>query len=138
MADNPQPVRLNLEKLAPPPAETTAAVAPDTQAPGSPEEIKDKVIAVLHTCYDPELPVNIYELGLVYDLDVDAGGVVKIRMTLTSPACPVAGSLVEEVQGKIKAIAGVTSAQVELAWDPPWDKSRMSDAARLELGIFDY
>jgi FeS assembly SUF system protein len=146
MADNPQPVRLNLEKLAPHQksevsdqrSETNTAGPADDAANSSPEDLKEKVIAVLHTCYDPELPVNIYELGLVYDVDVNAAGAVGIRMTLTSPGCPVAGSLVQEVQGKIKAIAGVTSAQVDLVWDPPWDKSRMSDAAKLQLGIFDY
>ena len=95
------------------------------------------VIAALHTCYDPEIPVDIYELGLIYDLKVDPAGAVAIRMTLTSPACPVAGVLPGEVQAKVKAVPGVTDARVELVWDPPWDKSRLSEAAQLQLGLFD-
>ncbi len=152
MSDKSQPVRLNLDKLAraAPDADREANITPDSfsrDAPAerggvpesnlTPEELKEKIIAVLHTCYDPELPVNIYELGLVYGIDVDAAGAVKIRMTLTSPGCPVAGSLASEVQSRIKALPGVTSAQVEVVWDPPWDKSRMSEAAKLELGFFD-
>jgi FeS assembly SUF system protein len=99
--------------------------------------LHDQVVAVLKTCFDPEVPVNIYELGLVYGIDVTAAGAVTIRMTLTSPACPVAGSLPGEVQTKIRAIPGVTDAKVDLVWDPPWDKNRMTEAARLELGLFD-
>ena len=132
-----QPVRLNLEKLATPPAEAKTFPTAEAEANLSPEDLKEKVIAVLHTCYDPELPVNIYELGLVYDVQVDAGA-VRVEMTLTSPGCPVAGSLAAEVQAKIQAIAGVKSAQVDIVWEPPWDKSRMSEAAKLQLGIFDY
>jgi FeS assembly SUF system protein len=100
-------------------------------------DLREKVIAALKTCFDPEVPVNIYELGLIYNIDVSPNSVVTIRMTLTSPACPVAGSLPGEVQTKVKAIPGVADAKVDLVWDPPWDKARMSDVARLELGIFD-
>ncbi len=95
------------------------------------------VVSALRRCYDPEIPVNIYELGLIYGIDVDPSGAVAVRMTLTSPACPAAGSLPPEVQAKVSAIPGVTSAKVDVVWDPPWDKNRMSEAARLELGIFD-
>jgi len=98
--------------------------------------IQDKVIEVLRTCYDPEIPVNIYELGLVYDVKVEPAGAVNVRMTLTSPACPVAGSLPGEVQAKIKTIPNITAANVEVVWDPPWDPSKMSEAARLQLGMF--
>jgi FeS assembly SUF system protein len=105
-------------------------------APPMEGSLEDRVIAALKTCYDPELPVNIYELGLIYDLKTDAAGAVAIRMTLTSPGCPVAGSLVNDVQAKVQAVPGVTSAHVELVWDPPWDRSRMSEAAQLELGLF--
>jgi FeS assembly SUF system protein len=87
--------------------------------------------------FDPEIPVNIYELGLIYDLKIDPAGAVSIRMTLTSPACPVAGALPGEVQARVQAVPGVTSANVELVWDPPWDMSRMSEEARLQLGLFD-
>ena len=100
--------------------------------------LEENVIAALRGVYDPEIPVNIYELGLVYDIDADATtGNVGIRMTLTTPACPVAGSLPGEVQARVEAIPGVTSAQVDLVWDPPWDKNMMSDAAKLQLGMFD-
>jgi FeS assembly SUF system protein len=100
-------------------------------------DIEEQVVAVLRTCYDPEIPVNIYELGLIYQIGVTPVGEVKILMTLTSPMCPVAGTLPGEVQAKVKAIPGVIDAKVELVWDPPWDKERMSEAARLELGIFE-
>ncbi len=93
------------------------------------------VIEVLRTIYDPELPINIYEMGLIYGIDVGADDVVTIRMTLTTPACPAAESLPPEVASKVKAIAGVTDARVELVWDPPWTPERMSEAARLEAGL---
>jgi len=97
--------------------------------------LQDRVIEVLRTCFDPEIPVNIYELGLVYDVKVDPSGQVGIRMTLTSPLCPVAASLPMEVEDKVRAVPDVTAAKVEITWDPPWDPSRMSEAARLQLGI---
>jgi FeS assembly SUF system protein len=97
--------------------------------------LRERVEAVLHTIYDPEIPVNIYELGLIYDLNVSDTGVVDIKMTLTAPNCPAAGMMPAEVEAKVCAVDGVTSASVELVWEPPWDKSRMSEAARLELGF---
>lgn len=99
--------------------------------------LEERVIAALHGVFDPEIPVNIYELGLIYELKIDPTGAVSIRMTLTSPACPVAGALPGDVQARVQAIPGVTSAKVELVWEPPWDMSRMSDEARLQLGLFD-
>ena len=110
-----------------------------TETPGkvfSPEEIEQGVIEALRTVYDPEIPVNVYELGLVYAVDVDQSGKVLVRMTLTSPGCPVAGSLPVEVASKARRIPGVTDAKVELVWDPPWDPSMMTEAAKLQLGIF--
>ena len=98
-------------------------------------EIQEQVIDALRTVFDPEIPVNIYELGLVYDVNVDPSGAVGIRMTLTSPHCPAAASLPVEVEAKTRAVPGVSSAKVEVVWDPPWDQSRMSDAARLQLGL---
>ena len=98
--------------------------------------IEEKVIEVLRTVYDPEIPVNVYELGLVYGVDVDPTGVVNIRMTLTSPGCPVAGSLPPEVESKVRGVPGVTSCRVELVWDPPWSPDHMSEAAKLQLGFF--
>ena len=98
-------------------------------------KLEAEVIAVLKACYDPEIPVNIYDLGLIYDSKVDASGVAEIKMTLTSPACPVAGSLPGEVQLKVGAVPGITSARVELVWDPPWDQEMMTEEAKLELGF---
>ncbi len=96
--------------------------------------LHDRIVEVLHTVYDPEIPVNIYELGLVYDIKVD-GSKVDITMTLTAPACPVAGDIVFEVQSKVSAIEGVDDAHVQLTFDPPWTKEMMSEEARLELGF---
>jgi FeS assembly SUF system protein len=98
-------------------------------------ELKDRVIEALKTCYDPEIPVNIYDLGLIYDLDIDGAANVSIRMTLTAPACPVAGTLPGEVERKVKAVEGVASARVELVWDPPWERDRLSPAALIQLGM---
>lgn len=100
-------------------------------------DLAAQIVAALHTIYDPEIPVDIYELGLVYDIAVDPETQhAKIKMTLTSPACPVAGSLPGEVEQKVASVAGVASAEVELVWDPAWNPSMMSEAARLELGFF--
>jgi FeS assembly SUF system protein len=101
----------------------------------TPEAIKTGVVDVLRTVYDPEIPVDIYELGLVYDVDVDASGAVAIRMTLTSPMCPVAESLPPEVEQKVRGVAGVSDVKIDLVWEPPWSPSMMSEAARLELGM---
>jgi FeS assembly SUF system protein len=97
--------------------------------------IEGQVIEALHTCFDPEIPVDIYELGLIYDVQVEPSGAVRIRMTLTSPHCPAAQSLPAEVQSKVKSVPGVTEATVDVIWDPPWDPSRMSEAAKLQLGM---
>ncbi|MCB9497207.1 MAG: DUF59 domain-containing protein [Fibrobacteria bacterium] len=99
------------------------------------ESLREKVVETLRTVKDPEIPVNIYDLGLVYDIDVQPFGVVGIRMTLTAPACPMADVIVAEVQDKTNAIPEVSGAYVELVWDPPWSKSRMSEDARLELNL---
>lgn len=97
--------------------------------------LKRQVIAALRTIFDPELPVNIYDLGLIYDLDVDAAGRVELHMTLTAPGCPVAQSFPAQVEQTVAEVSGVTAAHVEIVWDPPWDQSRMSEAARLQLGL---
>jgi FeS assembly SUF system protein len=101
-------------------------------------ELKDRIVAALCTCFDPEIPVNIYELGLIYSIEITPKGAVLVRMTLTTPACPAAGSLPGDVQRKVQAIPGVTEVKVDLVWEPPWDKDRMSEAAKLQLGIDDY
>jgi FeS assembly SUF system protein len=94
-----------------------------------------EVIEALRTCFDPEIPVNIYEMGLIYDLKTDPEGVVSIQMTLTSPHCPAVQSLPAEIEGKVRAVSGVTDVKIDLVWDPPWDPSKMSEAARLQLGM---
>ena len=107
-----------------------------TERPAQTDPLREAIVAALKTCYDPEIPVDIYELGLVYGVDVDEGGRATVRMTLTSPACPVAGSLPGEVEQKVRGVPGVTAAAVELVWDPPWDKEMMTDEAKLRLGFF--
>lgn len=98
--------------------------------------LEESIIEALRTVYDPEIPVNIYEMGLIYDIDIQEGGNVKLTMTLTSPACPVAGILPGEVEAKVQSVEGVASAEIDLVWDPAWNPSMMSEAARLELGMF--
>jgi FeS assembly SUF system protein len=98
--------------------------------------LEQDVVSVLKTCYDPEIPVDIYELGLIYGVDVDEAGKVLVRMTLTSPACPVAGTLPGEVEARVREVDGVSEARVELVWDPPWDKEMMSETAKVQLGFF--
>ena len=97
--------------------------------------IEAQVVDALRTCFDPEIPVNIHELGLVYNIEVEEPGAVRITMTLTSPHCPAVQTLPAEVEEKVKAVPGVTEVKIDLVWDPPWDPSRMSEAARLQLGM---
>jgi len=98
-------------------------------------DIKSKVIEVIKKIYDPEIPVNIYELGLIYKIDVDEKNKVNVDMTLTSPNCPVAESLPNEVKENIKTVEGVSDVNINLVWEPPWDKDKMSEAAKLELNL---
>ncbi|HZE89322.1 MAG TPA: DUF59 domain-containing protein [Verrucomicrobiae bacterium] len=107
----------------------------DTTTPIDASILEAKVIEVLKGCYDPEIPVNIHELGLIYRVDVDLPGSVHVLMTLTSPACPVAGSLPPEVERKIAGIPGVTDVKVEVTWEPAWTPDMMSEAAKLQLNI---
>ncbi len=97
--------------------------------------IQSQVVEAIRTCYDPEIPVNIYEMGLVYDVRVAADGGVLVVMTLTSPSCPAAQSLPQEVETKVKGVSGVTAVVVKVVWDPSWNPSMMSEAAKLELGM---
>ena len=106
--------------------ETTSANTKDVEA---------QVIEALRTCYDPEIPVNIYELGLIYDVKVEPSGATRVQMTLTSPNCPAAAELPAEVESRVRDVPGVTDAQVDVVWDPPWDPSKMSEAAKLQLGF---
>jgi FeS assembly SUF system protein len=118
---------------APDATEATRALAPDPEKTAA---LKPAIVKAISTVYDPEIPVNIYELGLVYDIFVDANGVAGVTMTLTAPGCPVAGTLPVEVANKVKAVEGVTDAKVDLVWEPAWTKDRMSDAAKLQLGLW--
>jgi FeS assembly SUF system protein len=99
------------------------------------KKLEERIIDVLRTVYDPEIPVDIYELGLIYEVKVDEELNAKVLMTLTSPSCPVAESMPQEVEEKVRAVPGITSGKVELTFDPPWDKDMMSEAALLELGF---
>jgi FeS assembly SUF system protein len=105
------------------------------EASTNPVVVEAEVLEALRNCFDPEIPVNIYELGLIYEIKVEPTGAVAIRMTLTSPSCPAAQSLPGEVRERVKAIPGVTDVAVDVVWEPPWDPSRMSEAARLQLGM---
>ncbi len=116
--------------------ETTTAATATAAPPADPSDVENGIVDMLKTIFDPEIPVNIYELGLIYDVDIQEGGQVQIKMTLTSPGCPVAGSLPGEVKAKVESVPGVTSADVEIVWDPVWNPSMMSEAARLQLGMF--
>jgi FeS assembly SUF system protein len=113
---------------------TPATWTPDGEVPGRVSE--DAVIAACATVYDPEIPVNIYELGLVYTIDITDDGHVAVEMTLTAPACPSAQELPEQVREAIMAVDGVSACEVEVVWDPPWDQSRMTEDARLALNMF--
>jgi FeS assembly SUF system protein len=119
-------------------AESGAGVvsAEGAGAAGGAAAIEESIVEALKTVYDPEIPVNIYELGLIYDLHVEPDGRVQVKMTLTSPGCPVAGTLPGEVKDKTETVPGVTAAEVEVVWDPVWNPSMMSEAARLQLGMF--
>ncbi len=127
--------------LTPSPEEAPAAPEVIAEAvaaapPADPSDVENAIVEALKTVFDPEIPVNIYELGLIYDIDLLDEGAVKVKMTLTSPGCPVAGSLPGEVQAKVQGVPGVGAVDVELVWDPTWNPSMMSEAARLELGMF--
>jgi FeS assembly SUF system protein len=120
------------------PAESEGAENPPVGAadPAKTAELQPKVVEAIKTVFDPEIPVDIYELGLIYDIWADAESNVAVKMTLTSPACPSAQQIPSEVRWKVKAIEGVTDCSVEVVWDPTWTKDRMSEAAKLQLGMF--
>lgn len=118
---------------APAATNETATLVPDAAKTAG---LKPAIVKAISTVYDPEIPVNIYELGLIYDIVVDINGVAGVTMTLTAPGCPVAHTLPVEVANKVKAVDGVTDAKVDIVWEPPWTKDRMSDAAKLQLGMW--
>jgi FeS assembly SUF system protein len=110
---------------------TEFAVDPDKTT-----SLKPAIIEAISTVYDPEIPVNIWELGLIYDVAVDPNGAALVTMTLTAPGCPAAQSLPSEVESKVRSVAGVTDAKVDVVWEPGWTKDRMSEAAKLQLGLW--
>jgi len=107
----------------------------EDKAPATNDDLTDRVIDTLKSIYDPEIPVDIYELGLIYDLKITEDGDAEVTMTLTTPHCPVAESLPQEVEMRVLSVPGIRDAEVKVTWDPPWDPSKMSDEARLELGM---
>ena len=119
-----------------PPAERMAVAAPSSLPPQELQELTDAIVAALKTVYDPEIPSDIYELGLIYNVDIDDSRFVKIDMTLTAPACPVAGEMPGWVENAVSAVGGVSGAKVNMVFDPPWDQSRMSDEARVALDMW--
>jgi FeS assembly SUF system protein len=122
--------------VAPPPASDRLQIEVGSADAQKTLELKPSIVDALSTIYDPEIPVNIYELGLIYDVIIDAQARVLVRMTLTSPACPSAQQLPSEVQYKVKAVSGISDVAVDVVWEPPWTKDMMSDAAKLSLGIW--
>ena len=108
---------------------------PDVSPTEPAGDVRVQVIAALKKVYDPEIPVNIYDLGLIYTLDIDPEGGVKLQMTLTAPGCPVAQTFPQTVQDAVEAVPGVKKAEVELVWDPPWSRERMTQEAQLQLGL---
>ena len=121
---------------APEPQETDLQTANMVNDPANADAFGPAIVAALKTVYDPEIPVDIYELGLIYEVIVDAASVVGVRMTLTAPNCPAAQWLPGQVEQKLRALEGVSDVKVDVVFDPPWDKERMSDAAKLQLGLW--
>ena len=132
---NEQQAAENPSARAEPEVKTPAAQEGAGASSEGPDALKEKVVEAVKTCYDPEIPVNIYELGLVYDISVTPSSEVAVKMTLTSPACPAAQSLPGEVEDKIRIMARPKDVTVEVVWDPPWNPDMMSEAAKLQLGM---
>ena len=129
----PLPMTPTPEPETPKSTEETAGLVPDA---AKTDALKPAILDAIGTVFDPEIPVNIYELGLIYDVFVEASGVAAVRMTLTAPGCPAAQYLPVEVAQKVKSVPGVSDAKVDVVWEPAWTKDRMSDAARLQLGFW--
>ena len=113
--------------------QTTAAMVNDAERSAA---LKPQIVKAISAVYDPEIPVNIYDLGLIYDIIVEASSAVGVRMTLTAPACPAAQFLPEQVRSAVAAVPGVSDVKVDVVWEPPWDRDRMSEAAKLQLGLW--
>jgi FeS assembly SUF system protein len=125
-----------VQPAAPVPAGTDGQTAGMVDDPQAGAALRPRIVEALSTVFDPELPVNVYELGLIYDVIVDASNAVGIRMTLTAPACPAAQFLPGQVRDAVASVPGVAGVKVDVVWEPPWDRDRMSEAARLQLGLF--
>jgi FeS assembly SUF system protein len=123
--------RIEAKTAEPPAAETPSAIPPEEMA-----RLTDEIVGALKTVYDPEIPADIYELGLIYKVDIDDGRMVNIEMTLTTPNCPSAEELPGQVENAVASVSGVREAKVNIVWDPPWDPSRMSDEARTVLNMW--
>ena len=117
------------------PRESAEALAFSPATPAGAAVLRDNIVTALRTIYDPEIPVNIYDLGLIYELDIDGEGRVDLRMTLTTPGCPVAASFPHEVEQRLYDVPGVSEVRVELIWDPPWTMERLSEETKLQLGL---
>ena len=128
-----KPLPMIPEPTQPVPESTRTPFTPD---PEKTDTLKPAIVAAIATVYDPEIPVNIWELGLIYDVAVDAAGAALVTMTLTAPGCPAAQSLPSEVERKVRDVPGVATAKVDVVWEPGWTKDRMSDAAKLQLGLW--
>ncbi|MCI0586724.1 MAG: SUF system Fe-S cluster assembly protein, partial [Planctomycetes bacterium] len=124
----------------PPPPSSTPPGAPAASGASTPApaggSLRDRVVEAMRQVYDPEIPINIYDIGLIYGIEVSEAGAVHVRMTLTSPSCPEAERIPVEVEERIKTLPGVTSTKIELVWDPPWTPEKMSEAAKLQLGFY--
>ena len=129
-----------LPVIQPPPPKASAASPPQTAGlvddPATRAELETPVVQALSTVFDPEIPVNIYDLGLIYEVILDASRTAGIRMTLTAPGCPAAQFLPDQVKRAVAAVPGLSNVKVDVVWDPPWSRDRMSDAAKLQLGLF--
>jgi FeS assembly SUF system protein len=143
MTERPERMDESKEQPEETPAETTGGklatdggISEDGIVAGGDARLRDKVIAAMQSCYDPEIPIDIYQLGLIYAVAITDTGHAAIQMTLTSPNCPVAGTLPGEVEQLVAAVAEITTSTVELVWDPPWGPDKMTEAARLQLGLF--
>jgi FeS assembly SUF system protein len=124
-----------MENASPGAPVETAHAGPVIDAPDALRPVGEKIVEQLKTVYDPEIPVDIYELGLIYEVKLDENGAASIRMTLTTPMCPAAEELPPEVESKTRSVEGVTSVTLDLVWDPPWSPEMMSEAAKLQLGM---
>ena len=141
MSDEPTPTpthapNVNASTSQGEPADGKTGVEAGPPKPSDEGSLEERIVDAIKTCYDPEIPVNIYELGLIYGIDVSETGDVQIRMTLTSPACPAAGSLPPEVEAKVSLVEGVSSVKVDVVWEPTWTPEKMTEAAKLQLGMF--